>query len=70
MLCETDLSALKGIKATMRDTKVVNRGFGELLLLDSLGRLVSKDYPRRVACHEAGHFLVAYLLGVLPKVLF
>lgn len=40
---------------------------GELLLLDSLGRLVSKEYPQRVACHEAGHFLVAYLLGVLPK---
>jgi len=40
---------------------------GELLLLDSLGRFVSKEYPQRVACHEAGHFLVAYLLGVLPK---
>lgn len=47
--------------------QVINRGFGELLLLDSLGRLVSKEYPQRVACHEAGHFLVAYLLGVLPK---
>eukprot|EP00913_Durusdinium_trenchii_P016186 g15211.t1 len=47
--------------------QVINRGFGELLLLDSLGRAVSKDYPARVACHEAGHFLVAYLLGILPK---
>ena len=47
--------------------QVIYRGFGELLLLDSLGRFVSKEYPQRVACHEAGHFLVAYLLGVLPK---
>ncbi|CAJ1405758.1 unnamed protein product, partial [Effrenium voratum] len=47
--------------------QVLNKGFGELLLLDTLGRSVSADYGQRVACHEAGHFLVAYLLGVMPK---
>lgn len=47
--------------------QVVNRGFVELLLLDTISRLFSSDYKKRVAQHEAGHFLVAYLLGILPK---
>lgn len=38
-----------------------------MLVLDSVGRLISEDYRKRVAQHEAGHFLVAYLLGLLPK---
>jgi len=42
-------------------------GAGEALLLDSLGRASSAGYRRRVARHEAGHFLVAYLVGVLPR---
>mmetsp|Transcript_13480 Transcript_13480/g.25925 ORF Transcript_13480/g.25925 Transcript_13480/m.25925 type:complete len:390 (+) Transcript_13480:69-1238(+) len=47
--------------------QVVNGGGGEALLLDTIGRAISPDYAQRVAKHEAGHFLVAYLLGVLPK---
>lgn len=31
------------------------------------GRVVSGTYGQRVALHESGHFLVAYLLGLLPK---
>ncbi|GBG91775.1 hypothetical protein CBR_g53664 [Chara braunii] len=47
--------------------QVANGGGGESLLIDTLGRLVSEKYRKRVAEHEAGHFLVSYLLGVLPK---
>lgn len=46
---------------------VVNGGGVGALLLDTIGRVLSKKYSNRVAQHEAGHFLVAYLLGVLPK---
>ncbi|CAM0905973.1 unnamed protein product [Alopecurus aequalis] len=37
------------------------------LLLDTLGHSFSQKYHKRVIEHEAGHFLIAYLLGVLPK---
>jgi hypothetical protein len=47
--------------------QVANQGGGEALLTDALGRVLVPSYGRRVALHEAGHFLVAYLLGVLPK---
>eukprot|EP00850_Spirogloea_muscicola_P016264 SM000131S26694 [mRNA] locus=s131:68259:74535:- [translate_table: standard] len=39
----------------------------EALILDTLGRVLSPNYKERVAQHEAGHFLVSYLLGILPK---
>ncbi|KAJ1283707.1 hypothetical protein BS78_03G147300 [Paspalum vaginatum] len=37
------------------------------LVLDTLGHYLSQKYHNRVIQHEAGHFLIAYLLGVLPK---
>ncbi|KAL6850492.1 hypothetical protein ACP4OV_021119 [Aristida adscensionis] len=37
------------------------------LVLDTIGHYVSQKYHNRVIQHEAGHFLIAYLLGVLPK---
>ncbi|PIN21720.1 hypothetical protein CDL12_05575 [Handroanthus impetiginosus] len=37
------------------------------LVLDTLGHSFSQKYHNRVVQHEAGHFLIAYLLGVLPK---
>lgn len=42
-------------------------GGGEALIVDTLGRRLNPTYGQRVAYHEAGHFLVAYLLGLLPK---
>lgn len=49
------------------DWQVANGGGVEALLIDAAGRALNKDYGRRVASHEAGHFLVAYLIGLLPK---
>ncbi len=37
------------------------------LRVAAAGRVVNRTYGRRVALHEAGHFLVAYLLGLLPR---
>ncbi|CAE8676349.1 unnamed protein product [Polarella glacialis] len=47
--------------------RVVNKGLLELLVVDSISRAVNEEYRSRVVQHEAGHFLVAYLLGLLPK---
>merc|ERR1712216_163555 len=47
--------------------QIVNAGGGEALVLDTIGGVISNEYSERVAQHEAGHFLTAYLLGVLPK---
>lgn len=51
---------------TTLDAVAAGGGFG-FLVLDSAARVVSPSYARRVAAHEAGHFLVAYLLGLLPR---
>ncbi|CAI5947278.1 unnamed protein product [Closterium sp. NIES-65] len=42
-------------------------GGGEALLVDTLGNLLKPTYRRRVALHEAGHFLVSYLVGIPPR---
>lgn len=36
------------------------------LVVDTLGHKFLKEFDERVATHEAGHFITAYLLGVLP----
>ncbi|XP_008450721.2 uncharacterized protein LOC103492217 isoform X1 [Cucumis melo] len=48
------------------DSVALNGGVGSLVL-DTIGHTFSKKYHNRVIQHEAGHFLIAYLLGVLPK---
>ncbi|XP_010244616.1 PREDICTED: uncharacterized protein LOC104588407 isoform X1 [Nelumbo nucifera] len=48
------------------DLVLVNGGIGSLVL-DTIGHTVSQKYHNRVIQHEAGHFIIAYLLGILPK---
>ncbi|XP_010524890.1 PREDICTED: uncharacterized protein LOC104802813 [Tarenaya hassleriana] len=43
-----------------------NGGIGSLVL-DTIGHTFSQRYHNRVIQHEAGHFLVAYLVGILPR---
>ncbi|KAF2287939.1 hypothetical protein GH714_003379 [Hevea brasiliensis] len=43
-----------------------NGGVGSLVL-DTVGHTFSQKYHNRVIQHEAGHFLIAYLVGILPK---
>jgi hypothetical protein len=56
-----------GALALLTADQVGNGGGVEALLVDAAGRVLSPTYARRVALHEAGHFLVAYLLGLLPR---
>jgi hypothetical protein len=39
----------------------------EALVLDTLAQTTSSSYRSRLQLHEAAHFLVAYLMGILPK---
>ncbi|CAN4079591.1 unnamed protein product [Withania somnifera] len=48
------------------DSVSFNGGVG-VLVLDTIGHTFSQKYHNRVIQHEAGHFLIAYLLGILPK---
>nr|GMD45315.1 A_TM021B04.11 protein [Ipomoea batatas] len=48
------------------DSVSFNGGFGALIL-DTIGHTLSEKYHNRVIQHEAGHFLIAYLLGILPR---
>ncbi|KAG2496576.1 hypothetical protein HYH03_005398 [Edaphochlamys debaryana] len=61
------LLALAGGIGVLVADQVANGGGGEALLVDSLGRVLVRNYGPRVAYHEAGHLLVAYLLGLLPR---
>lgn len=47
--------------------QIVNGGGGEALILDTVGNFVSSKYRNRVSLHEAGHFLVSYFVGILPR---
>uniref|UniRef100_A0A061RPP9 Stress regulated protein n=1 Tax=Tetraselmis sp. GSL018 TaxID=582737 RepID=A0A061RPP9_9CHLO len=47
--------------------QVAARGGVGALLLDTAGRTLSAEYRDRVSAHEAGHFLIAYLVGILPQ---
>ena len=48
------------------DAVALNAG-AQNLVLDFVSNLTSEEYKTRLRRHEAGHFLVAYLTGVLPK---
>lgn len=48
------------------DAVALNAG-AQNLVLDFVANLTSEEYKTRLRRHEAGHFLVAYLTGVLPK---
>ncbi|XP_031255470.1 uncharacterized protein LOC116113455 [Pistacia vera] len=48
------------------DSVSFNGGVGSLVL-DTIGHTFSQKYHNRVIQHEAGHFLIAYLVGILPK---
>lgn len=47
--------------------QIGNSGGMEALMVDSAGRIFDRNYAARVALHEAGHFLTAYLIGILPR---
>ena len=55
------------LKHSATGLQVANGGAYEGLLVDTIGRAIIRSYGERVACHEAGHFLIAVLLGLLPK---
>ncbi|KAI3407197.1 uncharacterized protein J3R85_021213 [Psidium guajava] len=48
------------------DSVSFNGGVGSLVL-DTIGHTFSQKYHNRVLQHEAGHFLIAYLVGILPR---
>ncbi|KAK1580868.1 hypothetical protein Q3G72_000841 [Acer saccharum] len=48
------------------DSVSFNGGIGSLVI-DTIGHTFSQKYHNRVIQHEAGHFLIAYLMGILPK---
>ncbi|KAJ8770217.1 hypothetical protein K2173_011570 [Erythroxylum novogranatense] len=48
------------------DSVSFNGGVGSLVL-DTIGHAFSQKYHNRVIQHEAGHFLIAYLVGILLK---
>ncbi|XP_074353782.1 uncharacterized protein LOC141692748 [Apium graveolens] len=55
-----------GAGVKIRRQEVQNGGISGLVL-DTIGHNLSEKYHDRVIQHEAGHFLIAYLMGVLPK---
>lgn len=59
-------AVVAALAAATADAIATGGGVGALAL-DTVARAVSPRYRGRVARHEAGHFLIAYLAGVLPK---
>ena len=53
--------------AALAADQVAFAGGMEALALDTLAQATSKTYVARLRLHEAAHFLVAYLMGILPK---
>ncbi|WIA23341.1 hypothetical protein OEZ85_000105 [Tetradesmus obliquus] len=58
---------LLGASFLLAADQVANMGGGEALIVDTLGRVIRPAYQQRVTLHEAGHFLIAYLVGLLPR---
>ena len=46
---------------------ISSQGRGEALITDTLGGIFFPKYRERVSIHEAGHLLIAYSVGILPK---
>ncbi|CAG9463167.1 unnamed protein product [Pedinophyceae sp. YPF-701] len=61
------IAILGGTAFLLVADQVANMGGVEALVVDTAARFVDKDYANRVALHEAGHFLTAYLVGLLPR---
>ena len=53
--------------AALAMDQVAFAGGLEALALDTLAQATSQTYVARLRLHEAAHFLVAYLMGILPK---
>jgi len=53
--------------AALATDQVAFAGGMEALALDTLAQATSQTYVARLRLHEAAHFLVAYLMGILPK---
>jgi len=47
--------------------QIVAAGGGFALVVDAVTNIVNDEYRKRVSIHEAGHLLIAYLLGILPQ---
>jgi len=60
------LFMLLGIFGLSAYDTIRNNAGGNILIVDTIGRTIYPKYRKRVAVHEAGHFMVSYLMGVLP----
>ena len=58
---------LVGGAGVLAADQIVFGGGMEALVLDTLAQATSSSYKSRLQLHEAAHFLVAYLMGILPK---
>eukprot|EP00803_Ostreobium_quekettii_P000684 evm.model.scf_314EXC.9 EVM.evm.TU.scf_314EXC.9 scf_314EXC:40392-45191(-) len=71
LLFRLDINELLGIVVfvllLLGTDQVLYGGGLEALIVDILTRRFIPSYGERVAWHESGHFLIAYLVGLLPK---